>query len=274
MSFLETIVLFVIVHDESKIYLMTLLLALEVLLNMFPAKGLRSRAWPGLFYSIIMFPKVFGHPYVTWFSTAAAVGVYAPDNNWNIVFAIMFAISFFFPQNLPALYLVLSFSCSAMLLKSFPKCFSMAELCLLSTGVSTLMFFGFPLESGPTSLNMAWHLAAGIIFTCILCVPLCRSLLKTPSIAGSMLLYLALGFSIFFLVSPVVFLRSGRNPWMWALEFFIVKSPLLLLHWFATLVFGAVSFPIGTEKNTKRKYFHALILIAVLPGYSLMVLNF
>ncbi|KAI9168243.1 dolichol kinase [Blastocladiella emersonii ATCC 22665] len=255
----------------------------------------RSQASPGLLYGLCLLPALlsrssyasFVSHAIAWEALGLAATLVAFATRWLAprtlarVFQAAMVLHLLTPSN-PWTVVALAVTAAPTLLHAFPRAFSLGEALTVSTGV---VLVADSLRARPTHAHVVvaamQHLAIGTACACACAAPRVaqlRHLAKGKGKPGqaerdrnvaSMWLHGILAAVVFFGVTPLMYLRSGHEPWTWVIGYILTSrgNSLIVAYWLAVLAVGYWVFPSHRSANTQRKSYHLMAIAIILPGY-------
>ncbi|KAI9223981.1 hypothetical protein BC828DRAFT_436546 [Blastocladiella britannica] len=255
----------------------------------------RAHASAGLIYGTAMIPALLARSsYASFVSHAVAwqllgsLGVaityltrIASPRTAARLFQLALVLHLLTPSN-PWTVVALALTTAPALLHSMPRAFSLGEALALATG---LVLVADSFRARPTHAHVVvaamQHLALGSAAAAAVAAPVVKRLRsldkgKTPLSDGgrrrarsAASLYAVIAAVIVGGVTPLMYLRSGVEPWTWVVGY-IISSPahsVMIGYWIGILALAFFVFPWHRSSNAQRKAYHLLAIAIVLPGY-------
>jgi hypothetical protein len=226
----------------------------------------------------------FGPTVLLYKASGANAELLSRGRFFSRIFPMVLVIHLIFPN--PVSVVVLAITGAPSLLYCLPKAFALGEAVGLATSLALVadsMRARMTTHLAPymVVISVMQHLAMGMatVGACsgpaiarlqwLQCGKLKSEIAQKARFEEHRQLYLILVFVIVILVTPIVTIRSGQIPWIWVVGLALgpADNRSMVMYWLFCLICAFQCFPTSYSANTQRKYFHALILVMVLPGY-------
>ncbi|KNE65591.1 hypothetical protein AMAG_19185 [Allomyces macrogynus ATCC 38327] len=193
--------------------------------------------------------------------------------------------TFVAPALTPWTLIALGAASTPALLYAFPRAFSVGEALTLGTALTLV---ADSLRARPVHAHMVvavmQHLALG---TAVAVAASARTAKQMRALCGAdgcpptddegtkqwrglvRRLYLTVGGVVALVATPLVTVRTGRDPWIWVAGYVLgsLENSIACAFWLALLGTTYLVFPHKASANTQRKVYHLLAVLIILPGY-------
>ncbi|KAJ3374397.1 hypothetical protein GGF31_007917 [Allomyces arbusculus] len=198
---------------------------------------------------------------------------------------IALAVHFVAPALTPWTLIALGAASTPALLYAFPRAFSVGEALTLGTALTLV---ADSLRARPVHAHMVvavmQHLALG---TAVAVAASARTAKQMRALCGAdglpptddegarqwrrlvRRLYLTVGGVVALVATPLVTVRTGRDPWIWVAGYVLgsLENSIACAFWLCLLGTTYLVFPHTASANTQRKVYHLLAVLIILPGY-------
>ncbi|ORZ34009.1 hypothetical protein BCR44DRAFT_117163 [Catenaria anguillulae PL171] len=258
-------------------------------------RATRSLSSPGLLYGLCILPALFlRSSYASFVSHAMAWSMLGllttllayltrlcPPRLLSRAFQLALIAHLVTPSN-PWTVIALALTAAPTLLYAFPRAFALGEVLAVSTA---LVLVADSLRARPHAAHVVvaamQHLALGTATAAAVAAPWVKRLMSLSKGKGkpeqmvrerrraTVGLYLVLAGVVGGLITPLMYVRSGYEPWTWVIGYIASSRAHMLMtaYWLFVLSLGFTFFPWRRSANTQRKTYHLLAIAILLPGY-------